>query len=138
MKRAFKEVSLFTPGLASRVDGAGAMTRLPEGHFLGFFAMGFDQRHALGNGVTPGVHFPVPFNKQETWLMIHAMISVGAGRGCGNKNDCVGVGASVGWENLDLANGLRWRIDGDINAPGGPGGRHVRLHHWPITDLRTK
>jgi hypothetical protein len=103
------------------VVGAGGMWALGEGHFLGFF-----EKKAIG------------------WNIIHAMISVGTGHACGNKNDCVGVGLAVGWENLDLRRDLLWREDGDINAPLGADPktgalhyRQVRIFHRPITDLTT-
>lgn len=49
--------------------------------------------------------------------LVHAMVTVGDGHACGNKNDCVGLGHPVGWEALDLSN-LRWDGNGGITAPG--------------------
>lgn len=51
--------------------------------------------------------------------LVHAMLSVGEGRACGNKNDCVGFENAkwVGWESHDLKD-LKWDGNGGINAPG--------------------
>ena len=101
-----------------QVPDAGGMVNLPAGHAIVFYE-----------------------NKNGTWVAIHAMVSVGGGRAAGNKNDCVGVGASVGWEVLDLATGLAWQ-GGGIQAPLGTNPktgqmvhRAVRLHHRPITSM---
>lgn len=50
-------------------------TRIPEGDIIGFF---------------------------ENGDLKHAMISTGMGRAAGNKNDCMGIGHAVGWEELAL------------------------------------
>jgi len=94
---------------ARAVATAGAMALIPGGHILGFFA-----GHKL----------------------IHAMITTGNGRAAGNKNNCVGVGHSVGWEELNLVSGLQWAQGGGITAPGllGPS-RSVTIRHRPVTDL---
>ncbi|MSU57902.1 MAG: hypothetical protein EXS35_06920 [Pedosphaera sp.] len=101
-----------------QVTDAGAMANLPAGHALVFYE--------TKNGI------PVP---------IHAMISIGGGRAAGNKNDCVGVGKSVGWEVLDLSAGLSWS-GGGVQAPLGANPttgqmvhRAVKVHHRPITGM---
>ena len=81
-------------GLVSHADALvvdrNAIASVPAGHVLGFFA---GRR------------------------LVHAMLTVGDGRACGNKNDCVGIGHAVGWEELDLS-ALRWAGNGGITAPG--------------------
>ena len=90
------------------VGDADAMRKVPQGTLLGFVE--------LRNG-TP--------------TLVHAMVATGHGLAAGNKNDCVGVGKSVGWEILDLAGGLKW-IDGAkaISAPSplSPGGRRLTVY----------
>lgn len=44
--------------------------------------------------------------------LIHFMIAVGAGSAAGNKNACIGIGSPVGWEIINLANGLTWKEGG--------------------------
>ena len=81
-------------GLVSHADALvvdrNAIASVPAGHVLGFF---------------------------EGPRLVHAMLAVGGGRACGNKNDCVGIGHAVGWEELDLG-ALRWAGNGGITAPG--------------------
>ncbi|MFS2105611.1 hypothetical protein [Ralstonia sp. Ralssp135] len=74
----------------AQVHGREAIAALPEGHAIGFFD---DQR------------------------LVHVMLGVGNGRAAGNKNDCVGIGAPIGWEALNL-NHLAWNADGCVTAPG--------------------
>ena len=74
----------------AQVHGREAIAALPEGHAIGFFD---DQR------------------------LVHVMLGVGNGRAAGNKNDCVGIGAPIGWETLNL-NHLAWNADGCVTAPG--------------------
>ena len=59
------------------------MQRVPQGASIGFFRDG---------------------------TLMHFMIAVGFGLAAGNKNACIGIGnpAGVGWEILDLANGVDW------------------------------
>ena len=64
------------------VAGPNAMYRLEPGNVIGFF---------------------------EGARIVHAMLCVGKGLAAGNKNNCVGIGSMVGWEILDLANGLAWQ-----------------------------
>ncbi len=96
------------------IANAAAMGNLPEGHIIGFF---------------------------EGEEMIHAMISTGNGKAAGNKNDCVGVGHWVGWEELNLVTGLKWSGNGQIKAPsekdedGNLIERDVTVHHKTVTDL---
>ena len=75
------------------VAGQNAMYRLEPGNVIGFF---------------------------EGAQIVHAMLCVGKGLAAGNKNDRVGVGHSVGWEILDLSNGLAWQAAAldTITAPG--------------------
>ena len=97
------------------VANAGAMAIVPQGHIIGFF---------------------------EDQTMIHVMLSTGFGMAAGNKNDCVGVGRSVGWQVVNLQTGLKWVTGGHIKAPRGPNNRgviierDVNVYHRPITDLR--
>lgn len=81
-------------GLVSVADGEirgrDAMEALPAAHAVGFFD---------GN------------------RLVHLMISLGHGHAAGNKNDCIGMGHSAGWEALDLKR-LKWNMDGGITAPG--------------------
>ena len=72
--------------------------------------------------------------------MVHAMLCVGKGKADGNKNDCVAVGHSVGWEILDLSNGLRWQGNtGMITAPGlTESTRELMVRHCPISYLAYK
>lgn len=94
------------------VAGPNAMYRLEPGNAIGFF-------WSTPQGVT----------------MVHAMLCVGKGLAAGNKNDCVGVGHSLGWEILDLANGLHWQGNtGTITAPGltEEGGRELMVRYCPI------
>jgi hypothetical protein len=93
--------------------GPDALLRLRPGHVLGFF---------VGMNI------------------IHAMIYTGQGKAAGNKNDCVGVGRSVGWELLDLASLLNWAENGSVKAPPGMHGnnmayRTVYIHYRPISYL---
>ena len=71
---------------------------------------------------------------------IHAMVSAGGGMACGNKNDCVGVGRAIGWEQVDLAGGLDWGGSADIRVPGQLSAtpREVTVHAYPITDLANR
>lgn len=62
------------------VTSHGDMQHVPQGAFVGFF---------------------------EGDRLVHAMICVGAGCAAGNKNECIGIGHSVGWEILDLSQ-LDW------------------------------
>lgn len=99
------------------------------------FANGAPIRNAEDMLAVPGGHFIYfMFGARP----IHAMVSTGAGMAAGNKNDCVGVGHGVGWEELDLANGLKWGGAADITAPGGPGGRAVHVFQFPITALANR
>lgn len=81
-------------GLVSHADALvvdrDAVASLPAGFAVGFF---------------------------EGQRLVHAMLTVGDGHACGNKNDCIGLGHAVGWEALDLRN-LRWDGNGGITAPG--------------------
>lgn len=108
-------VTTVNPG----VTNAAAMGGVPAGHFLAFFE-----------------------NKNGMWTMVHAMISTGFGMAAGNKNDCVGVGHAVGWELLNLSQGLNWAQGGHVRAPLGMSPttgqmvyRDIHIHHRPITDL---
>jgi hypothetical protein len=62
------------------VPDAKSMRAVPQGCFLGFFE-----------------------NAGGKLTMIHAMMSTGQGLAAGNKNDCIGVGNTVGWEICNLA-----------------------------------
>ena len=94
-------------------------------------------RDAPGMRAVPGgyliyfVHGVIP---------IHAMISTGGGMAAGNKNNCVGVGESVGWEQLDLAKDLDWGGEADILVPGliSAAKREVAVFAYPITELANR
>lgn len=75
------------------IDGRGTMQSIPQGSFIGFF---------------------------DGDRLIHAMIATGYGMAAGNKNACVGVGAPVGWEILNLADELDW---------GNVGHRGLTVHY---------
>ena len=99
------------------VAGRDAMYRLEPGNMIGFF-----------------------WNAPQGFKMVHAMLCVGKGLAAGNKNDCVGVGHPVGWEILDLANGLGWQGNtGTITAPGilHPT-RDLLVRYCPISYLAYK
>lgn len=98
-----------------QVVDALSMRSVPEGHAVGFFQ-----------------------KDNNKIVMVHAMISLGNGRAAGNKNNCVGVGKAVGWEILDLADGLKWlETTGGIIAPGMlTAERNLYIHHRPVTDLQ--
>ena len=58
-------------------------------------------------------------------ILVHAMVATGHGLAAGNKNDCIGLGHSIGWELLDLSK-LAW-VQGashfsapNTSATGGP------------------
>ncbi len=80
----------------TRVTTSAGMRAVPQGAFIGFFDVG---------------------------RLMHAMIAVGHGLAAGNKNECIGIGAPVGWEILDLANRIDW------NADGTAGWRHLRVYY---------
>jgi hypothetical protein len=91
------------------IAGPEEMMRVPRGSFLGFFD--------IGDGLAQ---------------LIHAMVAVGHGKAAGNKSACIGTGAPVGWEILDLANGLRWVSDENFfNAvpTGHTGMRPVQVRY---------
>jgi len=68
---------VFGPG-AKRVNSAWELVLVPKGAMVGF------------------VH-------NKTRNLRHAMIHVGRGWGCGNKNDCIlRSGHTIGWEKLDM------------------------------------
>jgi hypothetical protein len=71
--------------------------------------------------------------------LIHAMIYLGNNEAAGNKNNCIGIGNSIGWEILNL-NRLDWTPEGSITAPntGGGGGKNrlLTLHSRAITELK--
>ena len=69
----------------------------------------------------------------EGTVPIHAMISLGNGEAAGTKNDCIGIGAPLGWEVLNLS-GLAWNATG-IAAPGPHGPRTLQAHYRPITSM---
>lgn len=73
-----------------RIDGPEALIHLPTGHAIGFF---------------------------DNERLIHVMLGTGGGHAAGNKNNCIGIGNSVGWESLNLRN-LRWNQNGNVLAPG--------------------
>jgi hypothetical protein len=85
------------------VRSAAEMRTVPEGSILGFF-----------DGDTP----------------IHVMVSLGGGWAAGNKNDCVGVGSPVGWEELNLAERLWTEEAVRVRTRGG--NRTVTIHHRRI------
>lgn len=93
-----------------RIRDADAIRALAEGHLIYF-------KH----GQTP----------------IHAMVSTGQGYAAGNKNNCIGVGRAVGWEQLNLADDLDWGGELDILAPGllSAAKREVTVHAFPMTEL---
>jgi len=88
----------------SRISSAHEMASIPPGHSIGFY---------------------------DGDRLAHVMVSTGAGRASGNKNDCVGVGNPIGWENLDLANDLNWH-QGGVQAP--PNGRLLTVVHRPLSE----
>ncbi|MDR7008912.1 hypothetical protein [Paraburkholderia strydomiana] len=88
----------------SRISSAHEMASIPAGHSIGFY---------------------------DGDRLVHVMVRTGAGRASGNKNDCVGVGNPIGWENLDLANGLNWQRGG-VQAP--PNHRLLTVVHRPLSD----
>lgn len=97
-----------------RIMNPGEMGRLPAGWVIYF-----------NEGPTP----------------VHAMISTGMGWACGNKNDCVGVGKSVGWEAHDLAGTLEWtpHKGTDILAPGAMNAkRPLLVSAFPSIDLASR
>mmetsp|Transcript_4336 Transcript_4336/g.6620 ORF Transcript_4336/g.6620 Transcript_4336/m.6620 type:complete len:185 (-) Transcript_4336:191-745(-) len=78
----------FIPKLdARRITTAAEMANVPEGSFIGFF-------------------------DDDTGFIIHAMMATGNGQAAGNKNSCIGIGAHVGWEILNLADNERWNNNG--------------------------
>jgi hypothetical protein len=86
--------SRYVPLAAPYVQTAKHMKLVPPGSFLAFIE--------LKIGVPRKI--------------IHAMTALGGGKAAGNKNDCIGIGHSVGWEELDLA-ALPWQ-DGCFVPPG--------------------
>ena len=85
----------------TEVKDASVMSDVPAGSFLGFF-----------NGDT----------------IVHGMLALGKGRAAGNKNSCIGIGAHLGWQILDLAADLHW------HAAGGfwDGWRRLTIHYRPL------
>jgi hypothetical protein len=93
-----------------------SMQKIPQGCFLGFIE-----------------------EKDGKAKIIHAMVSVGAGMACGTKNGCVGIGAPMGWELLDLAKNLNWLPDQQaLNAypKGTKAERVVKLHYRAIGKIK--
>lgn len=74
----------------AHIRGRAEVEALPEGHAVGFF---------------------------DGPRLVHVMLSLGNGAAAGNKNDCIGIGAPVGWETLNL-NHLNWNENGCVTAPG--------------------
>lgn len=80
----------FVPFHAPIVKNLHDLLSVPPGSFLGFFR----------------IH-------DQDLQLIHAMVFLGEKFGdgpysaAGNKNDCIGIGESVGWEVLDLKE-LKW------------------------------
>jgi len=68
------------------ISSTQEMWEVAQGNILGFFS-----------------------NNNGKSQLIHAMLATGSGCAAGNKNGCIGIGAPVGWEILDLANKLRWK-----------------------------
>jgi hypothetical protein len=70
---------------------------------------------------------------------IHIMLSLGGGNAVGNKNNCIGVGHGVGWEQLDLGSTLVWE-KGCILAPGvmNKQKRLIRVWAVPLPSLKIK
>ena len=71
----------FIDSTVNVIGDGDAMARVPAGAFLGFF---------LDNELR------------------HAMMATGGGKAAGNKNECIGIGQSVGWEILDLGAANLW------------------------------
>ena len=73
-----------------KIRSKNDMFNVPQGSFIGFFS--------------------------SSGRIIHALMATGAGFAAGNKNECIGIGQPVGWENLNLAGGgLNWHFGGGFN-----------------------
>jgi hypothetical protein len=86
-----------------QVTRAADMRLVPKGSILAFI----DPQYAMDDSRGPQAG------------LAHAMIAVGDGWAAGTKNDCIGIGAPVDWELLDLANRLSWTTWGEINQTKG-------------------
>ncbi|MCG1042898.1 hypothetical protein KQH60_10265 [Mycetohabitans sp. B8] len=98
----------------TRIHNAGELRNMPPGRTLGFF------------------------DSDTTW---HVMLTTTEGKAAGNKNDYVGIGNPVGWEELDLDK-LKWNGDGHVLAPvgrnlqsGEPEYKPLVLTYRPISDI---
>ncbi|WP_337690708.1 hypothetical protein [Mycetohabitans sp. B46] len=107
------KTDLITPS-DTRISNANELRTVPPGRTLGFF------------------------DGDTTW---HVMLTTTEGKAAGNKNDCVGIGNPVGWEELDL-NKLKWNGDGHVLAPvgrnlqsGEPEYKPLVLTYRPISDI---
>lgn len=60
------------------------------------------------------------------------MIATGDGYAAGNKNECIGMGKAIGWENLNIAEGLNWIPDSScFNAvPEGKSGERLVMIYY--------
>ncbi|MEM5383960.1 hypothetical protein VSR68_10195 [Paraburkholderia phymatum] len=89
----------------TQVAGPAQMQSLPANHSIGFY---------------------------DGDRLAHVMVSTGHGYASGNKNDCVGVagGTMVGWQNLDLVNGLQWDHNGQVVAQN----RVLTVVHRPLAE----
>lgn len=104
-----------------QISNAYQLKTLEQGNVLGFFTQ-----------------------KGASVEIMHCMISLGGSIAAGNKNDCIGIGNSVGWESIDLSH-LQWNQDGTFYSAMGigydgnaPTFRNIDMHYRPISYLKYK
>ena len=91
----------------TRVRTPAEMRLVPAGAFIAFIRVD-----------PPDAYFRFVHDMRGKRHIVHAMLSLGNGWAAGNKNSCVGIGHHVGWEVLNLADGLNW-INGRYDAING-------------------
>ncbi len=86
----------------TRIHNRDELKNVPPGYALGFFEI----KHFAASNASNVRRDP-----------FHVMLNIGDNKAAGNKNDCVGFGEQVGWEELDLSQ-LKW-YQGAVVAPKG-------------------
>ena len=105
-----EDFSAFVSRADTRVRNAAEMRSVPAGAFIAFIRVD-----------PPDAYFRFIDDPRGKRHIVHAMLSLGNGWAAGNKNSCVGIGRHVGWEILNLADGLNWT-----------GGKYDAINGYPL------